>query len=91
MRRRIIAIFVCLLLGAPGWCDALNVAAFNIQVFGQSKFSKEEVVATLVQVNYGADWSELDSVHYWTTANVQIFSYSADPPLHAPSAYTEHR
>jgi hypothetical protein len=30
----------------------LKIAAFNIQVFGQSKMKKEEVVVTLVQVRY---------------------------------------
>ena len=29
----------------------LKVSAFNIQIFGKSKFKKEEVVSTLVQVS----------------------------------------
>lgn len=46
-------IFVCLLLGVTGWCacDALKISAFNIQIFGRSKFQKEDVVATLVRVS----------------------------------------
>jgi len=48
--QRSIAVFVCLLLGAAGWCDALRIAAFNVQVFGRSKFSNDDVVATLVQI-----------------------------------------
>ena len=33
----------------PG--PVLKISAFNIQIFGQSKFKKEDVVATLVQVS----------------------------------------
>ena len=31
--------------------DGLNIAAFNIQVFGQTKMSKPEVVEILVKVS----------------------------------------
>jgi len=60
--QRSIAIFVFLLLGAAEWCDALRIAAFNVQVFGRSKFSKEDVVATLVQVN-----------HYWCSIGIHPY------------------
>ena len=39
-----------LLLEAAGCGIALQIAAFNIQVFGVTKFEKPEVVETLSQV-----------------------------------------
>ena len=39
------------LLALAGCCEALNIAAFNIEIFGVTKFSKPEVVATLSQVS----------------------------------------
>lgn len=39
-----------LLLCAAGFCAGLRVAAFNVRVFGPTKFSMPEVVATLSQI-----------------------------------------
>ena len=39
------------LLALAGCCQALSIAAFNIQIFGVTKFSKADVVDTLSQVS----------------------------------------
>ncbi len=33
--------------------DSLRIGAFNVQIFGRKKASKENVVATLSKVSYG--------------------------------------
>ena len=39
-----------LLLGVVGRCASLKIAAFNVEIFGMTKFGRTEVVATLKQV-----------------------------------------
>ena len=39
-----------LLLGVVGRCASLKIAAFNVEIFGVTKFSRTDVVATLKQV-----------------------------------------
>lgn len=45
---RMLGVSVLLLL--LGSSEALRIAAFNIQIFGVTKFAKEDVVATLSKV-----------------------------------------
>ncbi len=47
----------CLLLAIVGGCAGLEIAAFNIRVFGMTKFEMTEVVEVLSQVSYSVGTS----------------------------------
>ena len=48
-----VVIFTLVLIAA-GLCEGLRVGAFNIQVFGKTKFGKQEVVKVLSQVSHAS-------------------------------------
>ncbi len=47
-----LAVLPLLLLAIAGGCAGLKIAAFNVQVFGITKFEKTEVVEVLSQVGH---------------------------------------
>lgn len=53
-------------------CESLKIAAFNVQVFGQKKFARAEVVAVLSQVNQSP------------VTNACIYIYYISPPSLRP-------
>ncbi len=47
---RMVPLLSCLLLAIVGGCAGLEIAAFNVQVFGRTKLGNPEVVEVLSQV-----------------------------------------
>lgn len=48
--QRVVILALVLIATAVGLCEGLRVGAFNIQVFGKTKFGNQEVVKLLSQV-----------------------------------------
>ena len=48
--QRVVILASVLIATAVGLCEGLKVGAFNIQVFGKTKFGNQEVVKLLSQV-----------------------------------------
>ena len=48
--RRLQLIFLALLTCSVVICGSLKIAAFNVEVFGRTKFSNAEVVSVLTEV-----------------------------------------
>lgn len=48
--KRLQLIILALLTCSVAFCGSLKIAAFNVQVFGRTKFSNAEVVSILTEV-----------------------------------------